>query len=163
MPAGLPEATATLRDVCWSFHRRLEATEAWRVAADDPRCDGLIPWATVEAVTTPRCGLASIDADPGAALAAARVACEAHALAAFEAGHRALETGPWAVFPPLARGCSAHRILAERGCPRCAARPTERLAEELGRARERCPRCGLAFSRIDALIVDGVLHEGGHA
>jgi|GEM_PF-3971130 GGDEF domain-containing protein len=161
--AELPEATEKLRAFCGAFHRRIEATQAWRVASDDPRCDGLVPWAIVEAVTTPRCGLASLGSDPDAALAAARAGCEAHALAAFEADHRTLETGPWAGFPPLTRGFSSRRIFAERCCPRCAACPPERLDEELGRAHERCPRCGLSFSRIDALIVDGVVHEGGYA
>lgn len=160
---ALPEATEQLRDFCWSFHRRVEAIEAWRVIADDPACGGLIPWARVEAVMTPRCGLSPIGPDPEGALDAARQACEAHAQAAFEAGHRALETGPWVGFPPLARGFSARRILAERCCPRCAARPPERLEEELGRARERCPRCGLLFTRLEARIVDGVVHEGGYA
>ncbi len=154
-------AREAMRRFCWSFHRRFEALEAWRLECEEPTCDRVVVHAAVEAVLTPRCGLAPLGGDPASALEAARVACEAHAQAAFEAGHQALGTGPWAGFPRLARGLD-RRALAERACPRCGSAQCTAQQQEWGRTRERCGRCGLSFWRVGGRIVDGQLHEGAY-
>lgn len=151
----------TLRAFAWSFHQRIGAEHAWFIESDDPSVNGIRVFEGITAVVTPRWGWCVLGDSPAAAISAARQACDDHEDAAYKAGWRALEDGPWRGFPELSWGPSANRLTPPNACPRCGALGGFGNGEDLGRHREHCDACGLSFSRTQLILLDGEVLPGG--
>lgn len=160
---GFQGATERMRSFSWLYQITVGATEGWRFEYGGESSKAVYPWRTMQAVMTPRCGLATVGEDPEEALGLARQRCHDHAAAAYQAGWLALTAGTWAGFAPLSRGFSNEQRIAARACPQCGANNVDILDQDLGWNREKCKECELEYDRNDVLIVRGEQIEGGYA